>query len=487
MKHSIQVKISALVVIFMSAIFMVSWMIYNIKGKELMISEAKTGIYHTYLRINQLCDENSIDTKALHDEFLRISSQSNQMILILEPDGTFYTTMYERSSMQESLINMLTVLSNSDSLGTDVSYVIQTNHDSKINSDYIDLIGYLANGDMIAIRTSVESINTYFVIANKLFLYITIIMLLIACLVIYIITRQFTRPIHKMSIIAKRMSELDFDAKIHYTAEDEVGELGHSMNILSTKLQQTISELKTANNELKKDIAQKSQIDDMRKEFLSHVSHELKTPIALIQGYAEGLKEGINEDPESTEFYCDVIMDEANKMNTMVKKLLSLNEIEFGQTPVNIERFNLSELIENIVKSYEMLLDDKQVSIVIPSGEPIYAWADEFLIEEVLSNYITNAIHYVSDPGKIEISIVQEESEYKVTVFNTGTKIPDEELDKLWIKFYKVDKARTREYGGSGIGLSIVAATMKAHGKQYGVYNCEDGVAFYFYLDGNNS
>jgi signal transduction histidine kinase len=290
-----------------------------------------------------------------------------------------------------------------------------------------------------------------------------------------------------MANIAKRMTDLDFDARVDVRSDDEIGELGDSMNHLSAKLESTISELKSANAELHHDIENKIQIDEMRKEFLSHVSHELKTPIALIQGYAEGLKESVNDDPESRDFYCDVIMDEANKMNNMVKKLLSLNELEFGNNPVEVSRFDIVELIQNICASSDILLTNTEAELIFEEEGPCYVWADEFLMEQVMSNYITNAIHYVTPGGRIRIYFKHLDCELQVIVFNTEPPIPEEELDKLWIKFYKVDKARTREYGGSGIGLSIVAAAMEAHGKEYGVRNVEGGVEFYCNLDTNIS
>ena len=221
----------------------------------------------------------------------------------------------------------------------------------------------------------------------------------------------------------------------------------------------------------------------MRKEFLSHVSHELKTPIALIQGYAEGLKENISDDEESKDFYCEVIADEAKKMNKMVKKLLTLNEIEFGQDKVHIERFDVVDLIQNLLSSSGILFQKKNVNLIFEEKKPIYVWADEFMIEEVLSNYISNALNHVTEGGIIRIYMKQRENDVRIFIYNTGEQIPKEDLDKLWIKFFKVDKARTREYGGSGIGLSIVAATMEAHGKEYGVQNVDDGVEFYIDLD----
>ena len=258
------------------------------------------------------------------------------------------------------------------------------------------------------------------------------------------------------------------------------------MNDLADKLEMTISELKTANNELRKDIDRKTQIDEMRKEFLSHVSHELKTPIALVQGYAEGLKDNILDDEESKEFYCDVIIDEADKMNKMVRKLLALNELEFGTDQVQIEHFNLSELIKNVVEQSGIMIQKQNADVRLEIDPDIWVWADEFKIEAVVTNYLTNALNHLSKDGYILINMVRREHDVRVYVYNTGEPIPEEDIDKLWIKFYKVDKARTREYGGNGIGLSIVAATMQAHGKDYGVENVEDGVRFYFDLDTEN-
>ena len=248
----------------------------------------------------------------------------------------------------------------------------------------------------------------------------------------------------------------------------------------------TISELKTANNELQKDIEQKVQIDEMRKEFLSHVSHELKTPIALIQGYSEGLKDNILDDEESKEFYCDVIADEAKKMNRMVQKLLTLNQIEFGNNQVNMERFDITEMIRNMVESSKILVEKQEVKIIFDEPET-HVWADEFMIEEVVNNYLSNARNHVTDDGIIKVSYCHHGNDVRIKVFNTGEHIPQEDIDKLWVKFYKVDKARTREYGGSGIGLSIVEATMKAHGKDYGVANVEGGVEFYFDVESADS
>ena len=233
-----------------------------------------------------------------------------------------------------------------------------------------------------------------------------------------------------------------------------------------------------------KDIEQKEKMEDMRNEFLGNVSHELKTPLALIQGYAEGLKEGISDDPESREFYCDVIMDEASKMNRMVKNLLTLNQLEFGNEKVEFERFDVSGLVQGVIQSCEILIQQANAKVEFIGESPVYAWADEFKTEQVIRNYLTNAIHHVDHERRIEVKVISRGDKVRVSVFNSGKPIPREDLDKLWDKFYKVDKAHTREYGGNGIGLSIVKAIMESFHQKYGVRNFDNGVEFWFELDG---
>ena len=171
------------------------------------------------------------------------------------------------------------------------------------------------------------------------------------------------------------------------------------------------------------------------------------------------------------------------KMNKMVKKLLSLNQIEFGTNQVNMERFDLTALISSVISSTDILIKQKDIKIVFQTQDPIYVWADEYMTEEVVTNYISNAINHIDEQKIIEIRIIHKQDIVRVCVFNTGEKIPQQDLEKIWIKFYKVDKARTREYGGSGIGLSIVKAIMDAHNRECGVINHENGVEFWFELD----
>lgn len=363
------------------------------------------------------------------------------------------------------------------------NYSIFSLYDARMKSQYIELVGFLESGEIVLMRSNMESMQESVKVANKFLVYAGIGSAVIISIIMFFVSRRFTGPVLQLAGIAKRMTELDFDVKYKVRSRDEIGELGNSINVLAEQLEKTISELKSANNELQMDIEKKTQADEVRKEFLSNVTHELKTPIALIQGYAEGLKDNISESSEDREFYCDVIIDEAGKMNAMVKKLLTLNHLEFGTTPVEFSRFDLTELIQAVLNSTEILAKQKQVTVHFEQTEPLYVWADEYMIEEVLTNYISNAFHHVSGANIIEVKVIPQGDHVRVAVFNTGSPIPEEELEKVWIKFYKVDKARTREYGGSGVGLSIVKAIMNSINQDYGVKNYENGVEFWFELD----
>ena len=364
-------------------------------------------------------------------------------------------------------------------------YTVQKVYDSRLLDDYIELWGTLDNGNFILIRTPIQGIKDNVHISNTFITYIGIGTLIIGIIAAFVLSSYISRPIKQMSNIAERMSELDFDIKYDGKDKGEIGLLGKSMNNMSQKLEENISQLKTANLELQRDIDKKEKLEKMRTDFLSNVSHELKTPIALIQGYAEGLKEGITDDPESMDFYCSVIMDEAAKMNNMVKRLLTLNQIEFGEDELVMERFDINELVKSVVNANELRATQKNLSITYDILDtPLYVWADEYKVEEVVTNYLSNAINHCCNENIIKIKVGQiDKDNVRVSVFNTGNNIPEADIEHIWEKFYKVDKARTREYGGNGIGLSIVKAIVESMGKTCGVNNLSDGVEFWFDLD----
>ena len=264
---------------------------------------------------------------------------------------------------------------------------IKITTDETNNINYMFLTGILDNGYVLYIRMPISPIKESVKISNTLLLMIGGVTLAVAGVVASFISKKFTNPILQLNDIANKMAKLDFSQKYRVTdTEDEINELGRSINTMSDKLETTIKQLQKSNIELEKDIEEKSKIDDMRKQFISDVSHELKTPIALIQGYAEGLIENVSTDEESRRFYAEVILDETNKMDRLVKQLLELMKLEYGKKEFNNEKFDINELINEVIRKCEVMLQKNNIKVEFESKKPIYVWADEFYIEQVVTN-----------------------------------------------------------------------------------------------------
>ncbi|MCI8494974.1 MAG: HAMP domain-containing protein [Lachnospiraceae bacterium] len=486
MRHSITGKITAIMISIVAGTVLLCWFINTTLLESYYIEHKQRALLDTF----QMVDFESGDEGTYNDEFLiRLEKQctnSNITIMIISSDRTIIqSNVGDDEHLLRQFLQLIFYTDNEDTeiLENTPLYMIEKTKDSRLESDYLVLWGSLQNGNMILMRTAVESIKESVGIANRFLAYVGVAAVIVCAIIIYVVTRKITNPILQLADISKRMTNLDFDAKFQSRGRNEIDLLGEHMNQMSKTLEKTISELKSANNELKIDIEKKTEIDEMRKEFISNVSHELKTPIALIQGYAEGLKECINEDEASREFYCEVIMDEADKMNKLVKNLLTLNQLESGSEHVVFERFDLMEVVSGVVNATAILREQNGIQLEIYGQRPVYVWADEFKTEQVMMNYISNAIHYAAGEKRIEVSVIPGPETVRVEVFNTGNPIPETELVHVWEKFYKVDKARTREYGGNGIGLSIVKAIMDSFHRECGVCNECNGVKFWFELD----
>lgn len=449
------------------------------------INKKQNALVSAYNSINEASSAGDITSEEYDIELKKICDKYNIQVLVAdgESEAVKYSMNDPKTVLKQLFDNIfLGVDEESLLLNTD-NYKMQVVRDYKTQTEYIEMWGMLDNGYIFMLRSALEGIRESVSISNHFLAYVGLAAILVSIFLVVWLSNRVTKPILELANISERMKHLDFDAKYVGNDKTEIAILGNNINELSEALEETISELRTANNELLKDIERKDKVDEMRREFLSNVSHELKTPIALIQGYAEGLKEGINDDEESRDFYCDVIMDEAAKMNALVKNLLTLNQLEAGNDIVNMERFDITALMKNYIVSADILIRQKGISVRMEDYGPIYVWGDEFRVEEVFMNYFTNAINYAQNDMTIDIKIVREDGKARISVFNTGSPIPQESVEHLWEKFYKVDKARTREYGGSGIGLSIVKAIMESMNQKYGVINYDNGVEFWFELD----
>lgn len=462
-----------LILILVNSIIIESYYLYYKKEKLLQ----------SYSKINKYLSSD-LSTSLVEIELEKIAINNNFNILITDKNNI---SIYNSSKdFKQYLLNLNEINKNKIIYDKDNIYIIETK-DVKSEINFLMLIGKLSNEDLIYIRMPISSIKDSVKISNNFLYSIGIITVIISGVAILIISKRFTKPISELSGIANKMSNLDFSQKYRIKdSGDEIDNLGKSINKMSDKLEDTITQLQKNNIELEKDIEEKSKIDDMRKQFISDVSHELKTPIALIQGYSEGLIENVNTDEESRQFYAEVILDEANKMDKMVKELLELMKLEYGAKKLNNEYFNITELIKEELRKYTVILDENSIETKFNLKEPVYVYADSNLVEQVLNNYISNGIKNIETVNKekyIKVSIKMIEDKIRVSVFNTGKNISEENIKKIWTRFYKEDSSRNREMGGTGIGLSLVKAIMNNYKNEYGVINKENGVEFYFDLN----
>lgn len=484
-KHSLTRQITSIVSLLVAGAILLCWVLNTTLLPRYYMHNKKEVLMENYQTISNASAQNELESDEFAVTFDNLCSNGNIMALILQQDGkVLRSSVNDLDALRTEFWDVLLHGDKMEVLYSNKQYQLLKKTDTRLDSEYLVLVGVLENGDMVLMRTAVESIRESAAISNRFLLFAGAAAIVASILVAFFTTRHITKPLQQLTDISKRMVDLDFNAKYESDQSNsyEVEELGNHINRLSENLERTISELKTANVELQDDIEKKIQIDEMRKEFLSNVSHELKTPLALIQGYAEGLQECINDDAESREFYCEVIIDEADKMNRMVKKLLTLNQLEFGNDQVIMERFDMTELIRGVANSTKILMEQKGIRLELENSEEAWVWGDEFKVEEVITNYMSNAINHADGEKLIRVFYTRSEDKLRVSVFNTGQPIPEEDIEKIWVKFYKVDKARTREYGGSGIGLSIVKAIMDSFYQRCGVINHEDGVEFWMEL-----
>ena len=424
---------------------------------------------------------NGIYTYSINDKLRKQERTNNIDILIL--DDSFNVVYCSNQEIIDS-VNILNSVYNirSNLVYSQKNILVQRVEESK-NNQYLLLRADLDNGYINYIKIQVQPIKETVRISNDLLLIIGVLMIIIAAVIASIITNKFTRPILQLNSITKRMANLDFSQRYRISdTEDEINMLGRNINEMSDKLELTIGRLRSNNTKLEQNIEEKSKIDEMRKQFISDVSHELKTPIALIQGYAEGLIENVNSDEESRKFYAEVILDESNKMDEMVKRLLELMKLEYQERKFNDIEFDLIELIKEELRRNTVVIKENNIKVEFDEKKKIKVFADQEYIEQVVNNYLSNAMKHAEEKNgekKIIIRTENKKDKIRLYVYNTGENIPKENINKIWGRFYKVDSSRNRNQGGTGIGLALVKAIMNNYNNEYGVRNLENGVEFY--------
>ena len=305
--------------------------------------------------------------------------------------------------------------------------------------------------------------------------------IIIALLVISAYLKRFTRPVENMCEITDSIAKLDFSRTCPATGLAELNRLSESVNSLSTSLSASLDDLKEKNKKLEEDIENERTIDNLRQTFISGISHEMKTPIAIIQGYAEGAKMFYESgNAETAGQYCDIIVRESQRMNTMIMKLLEITKYSSGAYELDTADFAVAELVSDWFERNGTILKEKEITVENLIPAEYIGNGDRVILESVVNNYISNAVSHCEGDKKIIASAEDTGDFYRVYVFNTGAHIAEKDIDKIWTSFYRADKSLSRSQGRFGLGLAIVASIQNLHKAAYGAENVENGVRFYF-------
>lgn len=337
----------------------------------------------------------------------------------------------------------------------------------------------LAGGDGLLVQVPLGAIDTSIAIFTRFSLYPALVALCAALIAAAVLSRRLARPIVELRAVAERMRTLDLTARYDGQQNDEIGDLGRSFNAMGSALEETVSQLNEANRQLQADIQRKKAIETARKDFISGVSHELKTPISLIHGYAEGLRDGVAGAGQQQD-YLDVILDESQNMSRLVQDLLELTRLESPQPLLHREERDLREVVRRVFERFRMDFERTgiQARITLPDV-PLPVSIDPGLMERALQNLLTNAIDHAGGARRVWVETEGGREWVRTVVGNTGSPIADGEHERIWESFYKTDPSRDRSFGGTGLGLSIVRGIVEQHGGRCGVENRPDGVEFW--------
>ncbi len=447
--------------------------------------------FNTYRTMNSVAEKvNACDpgSATYYFDLYSIASDYNINMELINPDGSVSYSSGSGSSVfgsdhfssgsSSSLFSTLAPVNNRNYAPENENFKIMKQFIA--NTEYFVFNSPLDSGETLYIYSAVADVDNIVEVAGNVYSFLSILMIVIMALFFYLLVAKFTKPLVEMNDITKDMAALNFERKCDNYGKDEIGELGSSINTLSTTLDATLMDLKDKNSRLEKDIEKRHQLDNARKSFINNVSHELKTPIAIISGYAEGLCEGISDDPEVIKEYCQIINDESQKMNSLVVELLELSKLESGAQPFTPDYFCLGKKIQSLLNHLSLLFEQEGITVVNEVPENLMCYAQEDKIEIVLKNYITNAVSHCSGEKVITLSEREHDGFIEISIFNTGNNIAEHDLPELWDSFYRADKAHGRSENRFGLGLSIVKSIMTNHACKYGVENVSNGVIFTF-------
>ncbi|MEI3613516.1 HAMP domain-containing sensor histidine kinase [Pseudogracilibacillus sp. SO30301A] len=355
---------------------------------------------------------------------------------------------------------------------------IQVEDDEQNNIQYKILIKPLSidgHRSYLIAMTSLQPVDEAVQMVKEYYVYLIVFVMLLVLLASFYYSKKIASPLLKMNQTTKKMANLDFSESVTVKSRDELGTLSENINTLSDTLHKHIKQLQ-------QDIEKEKQLENTRREFISGVSHELKTPLSIMKSTISILQDDVAKHKRG--YYFQALEKEVDKMDRLIADMLELAKYESGTYQMQMESFYIDEMIERVCASLTLEASKKQVTIRL-ALQPFEVIANEHRIEQVITNFLTNAIRHTPEAGVVTISIKDEDNQVKICVENTGEPIIIERLEKIWDRFYRGDTSRERSKGETGLGLAISRNILELHGSKYGVENTETGVLFYFHLRKN--
>ena len=340
----------------------------------------------------------------------------------------------------------------------------------------------LSDGRTIMLVKPIGILTENVEMSNNFIMMASLIAIIIGGLLVYLLVDKQTKPILSLHKQTEKIARLDFSDRFNVNGKDEIAKLGDNINHISDELSKNINALKRANDKLQSDIDILKEVDEMRKQFIAAVSHEFKTPIGVIQSYADGIKYDIADNEDERKSYIDIILDESNRMTDMVKDLVQLMKLGLNEYKIEKETVDLAEYLLEIQNRYKGIIKEKNITLIVKKAPSMKVLMDISRITQVVDNFISNAINNMPKNGIITVGAEEVDEGIRINVKNTGSHIDKEKLPYIWDSFYKIDKSRSRDMSGSGLGLSIVKGIMEAHGGKYGAENTDDGIIFFLIL-----
>lgn len=457
-KSNLRTKIWMYLIIFSASILLFLWLFQIIFLKT----------YYREFRLNKL--ENSVKKvlNSFHDSNYEdllddISLEDEICIEVVNNNMTKYLSVIYNKGCMGAETSIENSYYKKDFINSNLSKKVYTLINPRFKNKTIIYGIKLDDSNYAFVSASLEPIDTTITVLKNQFIYVTMLVIILSLIVSYFVSRKISSGVIKINKEAKKLSKGNFDVK--FDTDQPILELSE----LAETLEYTKDEL--------------SKTENLRRELLANVSHDLKTPLTMIKAYAEMVRDVTYKDDTKRTKDLNIIIEETDRLNVLVNDILELSKIQSGTQKLTIEQFDLEKFVKNIIKRYDIMSENKKYKFKVSINKNIIVSADRKRIGQVMYNLINNAINYTGDDKKIIINALELENTVRIEVKDTGKGIDKEELENIWDKYYKIDKTHSREQVGSGVGLSIVKNILINHNCNYGVESIKgNGTTFYFEL-----